>query len=144
MSKEIELLKKQIENLEFSNNILIKKLDFEQSKNKKQEKVFINRLVDSEEPNNNDYTYMYVTKKDCSGLIYDSVEFYSILLYEEENADNLQYLIEEYNINNAYLIEYLKHNLQNIDTDNGVITFVEDVLKYHDLLIDFEETEIKY
>ena len=107
-------------------------------------KVYVNRLVDSEYPNNNEYTYMYVTEKDCSELIDDCVKFYYDFMYEEENTNNLEYLIEEYNIDNVELIEYLKYNLQYVDTDNGVITFVEDVLKYHDLLIDFEETEIKY
>ena len=107
-------------------------------------KVFVNRLVDSEEPNNNDYTYMYVTKKDCSELIDDCVNFYYNFMYEEENTNNLEYLIKEYNIDNVELIEYLKHNLQNVDTDNGVITFVEEVLKFYDLLIEFEESETEY
>lgn len=106
-------------------------------------KVYVNKLVD-ECDNCIEYMYIYVTKIECSDLIEDCVKFYYDFMYEEENTNNLEYLIEEYNIDNAELIEYLKHNLQYVDTDNGVITFVEDVLKYHDLLIDFEETEIKY
>ena len=84
-------------------------------------KVYVNRLVDSEYPNDNEYTYMYVTKKDCSELIDDCVNFYYNFMYEEENTNNLEYLIDEYNIDNVELIEYLKHNLQYFDTDNGVI-----------------------
>ena len=107
-------------------------------------KVYVNKLIDEEFNNDIEYMYIYVTKKDCSGLIDDCVGFFYNVMYEEENADNLQYLIEEYNIDNVELIEYLKHNLQNVDIDNGVITFVEEVLKFYDLLIEFEESEIKY